>query len=126
MGNGELSPAARNLAKWCSVLSIVSIIYPLIFLVPDAGYPLDPISGAAQVTTHTHLVGNTLLLFMVGFFFSFTSYGRAKKIWPAIGAITLLIAILALLFGLMPLIIVGYSLYAISMLVMAVGILAKT
>jgi len=126
MGNSELSPAMKNVAKWCAVLSIIAVIYPLIFLVPDAGYPFKAISDAAQLTTHTHLVGNTLLFFMVGFLFSFTSFSRAKKIWPTLGAITLLIALLGLFFGLLPLIIVGYSIYAISMLVMGVGILART
>ncbi|MFH1952469.1 MAG: hypothetical protein ABIL06_12725 [Pseudomonadota bacterium] len=63
---------------------------------------------------------------MVGFLFTYTSFDRAKRLWPAIGAIALLIAMLGLFFGLLPLIIVGYSIYAISMLVMAVGILART
>jgi hypothetical protein len=121
----ELSPALKNLAKWCAVLSIVVVVYPLIFMVPNAGYPFEAISDAAQSTTHTHLAGNLLLFFMVGFLFCHTSYDRAKKIWPAIGAVTLILALLGLFFGLLPLIIVGYSVYAISILVMAVGILIK-
>ena len=126
MGNSELSPAMRSLAKWCAFLSIIAVIYPLIFLVPGAGYPLRPLSGEAQLTTHTHLVGNTLLFFMVGFLFTYTSFERAKRLWPTIGAVALLIALSGLFFGLLPLIIVGYSVYAISMLVMAVGILIRT
>ena len=121
----ELSPALKYLFKWCAVLSMIVVIYPLIFMVPDAGYPFESISDAAQSTTHTHLAGNTLLFFMVGFMFSFTSYDRAKKIWPAIGAITLIIALFGLFLGFLPLIIAGYSVYTICILVMAVGILLK-
>ena len=126
MDNNKLSPALKNLAKWCAALSIVVVLYPLIFMVPGAGYPLEAISNEAIYTTHTHLAGNTLLFFMIGFLFSFTSYNKAKKIWSTIGAITLIIALLGLLFGLLPLIIIGYSIFAISILVMAVGIIVKT
>ena len=121
----ELSPALKNLFQWCAALSMLVVIYPLIFLIPDAGYPFEAISDAAQMTTHTHLAGNTLLLFMVGFIFSHTRYSRAKKIWPTIGAITLILSLLGLFFGILPLIIVCYSIYAISILVMAVGTMIK-
>lgn len=121
----ELSPALRNLAKWCAALSIMVVVYPLAFLVSDAGYPFEAVSDAAQITTHTHLAGNTLLFFMIGYLFSYSSFARAKKILPTVAAISLIVALLGLFFGLLPLIIVGYSVYAISILIMAVGIIAR-
>lgn len=66
-----------------------------------------------------------LIVFHGRVFFTFTRFDRAKKIWLTIGAITLMLALLRLFFGLLPLIITGYSVYTISILVMAVGILVK-
>ena len=115
----RLSPALKNLAKICAALSIVVIIYPFVFLIQDA-------SGYAITTTHVHLAGNTLLLFMIGFLFTFTSYNKAKTILPIISAIALLVAMSGIFFEILPLIISGYTIFALSLLVMAVDILIKT
>lgn len=113
------SPALQNLSKICATLSIIVIIYPFVFLVKDAsGYPIT--------TTHVHLAGNTLLLFMIGFLFTFTSYNKAKTIWPLISAIALLAAMFGIFFEILPLIMPAYIIFALSLLVMAVGILIKT
>ena len=126
MESKELSPALKSLAKWCAVLSMIVIIYPWVFLIPDSGDPYGIMSHGALVTTHTHLSANTLLLFMVGFLFSFTTYKGAKKLWPAIGAISLLLMSLGLFLGMLVLIIVATILFSICILVMDVGILLKT
>ena len=122
----ELSPALKSLSKWCAVLSMMVIIYPWVFLIPDSGDPSGMMSYEALTTTHTHLSGSTLLLFMVGFLFSFTTYGGAKKLWPAIGAISLILMSLGMFLGVLILIIVATLVFSISILVMGVGILLKT
>jgi hypothetical protein len=105
---------------------MIVIIYPWVFLIPDSGDPSGMMSYEALTTTHTHLSGSTLLLFMVGFLFSFTTYGGAKKLWPAIGAISLILMSLGLFLGSLILIIVATLAFSISILVMGVGILLKT
>ena len=113
------SPALQNLSKICAALSIIVIVYPFVFLVKDpSGYPIT--------TTHVHLAGNTLLLFMIGFLFTFTGYNKAKTIWPLISAIALLVAMFGIFFEILPLIIPAYIIFGLSLLVMAVGILIKT
>lgn len=126
MESREVSPALRNLAKWCAVLSMVVIIYPWVFLIPDSGDPYEVMTQGAIMTTHTHLSANTLLLFMVAYLFSFTTYGGAKKLWPALAAVSLILMSLGLFLGLLILIIVATLLYSICILVMDVGILLKT
>ena len=114
----RLSPALKNLSKICAALSILVIIYPFVYLIQNA-------SNYPTTTTHVHLAGNTLLLFMIGFLFTFTSYNRSKTILPLISAIALIIAMLGIFFEILPLIIPGYIIFALSLLVMAVGILIK-
>ena len=123
MESKGLSPALRYLAKWFAVLSMIVIIYPWVFLIPDSGDPYGFMTQGAIMTTHTHLSANTMLLFMVGFLFTFTTYGGAKKLWPAIGAISLILMSLGLFLGSLILIIVATLIY---ILVMGVGILLKT
>jgi len=123
MEEKTVSPAFKNLAKWCAVLGMIVVIYPMVFLIPGAGDPYEAMSDAAIMTTHTHLAGNTLLFFVIGFLFTFTTWGKAKKIWPTIGAISIILLALGLFFGLLPLIIIGYSVFVISIIVMAVGVL---
>ena len=118
----RLSPALKNLSKTCAVLSILVVLFPFVFLIKDA----NSFSIYAYTTTHTHLAGNTLLLFMVGFFFTFTGFNKAKIIWPLIGAVAMVLAMLGIFFGILPIIIPGYIIFAIGLLVMAVGILIKT
>ena len=126
METKELSPALRNLAKWCAVLSMIVIIYPWVFLIPDSGDPSGIMTYEALLTTHTHLGANTMLLFMVGFLFTFTTYGGAKKLWPTIGAISLLLMSLGTFLGVLVLIIVATIIFSVCILVMGVGILLKT
>jgi 4-amino-4-deoxy-L-arabinose transferase-like glycosyltransferase len=126
MESKELSPALRYLSKWCAVLCLVVIIYPWVFLIPDSGDPYEAMTQGAIMTTHTHLSANTMLLFMVGFLFTFTVYQGAKKLWIAIGAISLLLMSLGLFLGVLILIIVATLVYSISIVVMCVGILIKT
>ena len=121
-----LSPALRSLAKWCAILSMITIIYPWVFLIPDSGDPSGLMTYEALLTTHTHLGGNTMLLFMVGFLFTFTTYKGAKKLWPAIGAISLILMSLGTFLGILLLIIVATIIFSICILVMGVGILLKT
>jgi len=121
-----LEPAFRNLAKWSAVLTMVVIVYPWIFLIPGSGEPYGALTHGALLTTHTHLGGNTFLLFMVGFLFSHTTYGGAKKWWPTIGAIALLCMALGLFLGNLAVIIVDTIIFSVCLLVMAVGILLRT
>ena len=123
MEEKTVSPAFRNLAKWCAVLGMIVVMYPLVFLIPGSGNPYDAMSDAAIMTTHTHLGGHTILFFVIGFLFTFTSWRKAKKIWPTIGAISIILMAFGLFFGLLPLIITGNSLFVITIIVMAVGVL---
>ena len=126
MESFTLPPALRSFAKWCAVLSMITIIYPWVFLVPDSGDPSGLMTYEALITTHTHLGANTMLLFMVGFLFTFTTYGGAKKLWPAIGAISVLLMSLGTFLGILVLIIVATIIFSVCILVMGVGILLKT
>jgi hypothetical protein len=116
-----ISPALKNLSKICAVLSVLVVIYPFVFLIKDADFS----SSYAITTAHTHLAGNTLLLFMVGFLFTFTRFNKAKIIWPLISAAALLLAMSVIFFEMLTLVIPGYLIFALSLLVMAVGILIK-
>ena len=60
-----VSPAFKTLAKWCAVLGMIVVIYPMVFLIPGAGDPYEAMSDAAIMTAHTHLAGNTLLFFVL-------------------------------------------------------------
>ena len=125
METKELSSSQRILAKWCAVLSIILVIYPEIFLI-QYGEPFDEMmSDAAKLLTHTHLGCCTFLLFIVGYFFSYSSFDRAKKIWPTIGAISLILGSLGMFIGLLPLGTIGITIYSISIIVMSIGILAR-
>ncbi len=119
----ELSSALRILAKWCALLSIIIVIYPEIFLVKFGEPPHAMMSYAARLSAHTHLGCGTFLLFIIGFIFTYSPFDRAKKIWPTIGAIFLIIMALGQFFGAIPLLLIGSVVFSISIIVMAVGII---
>ena len=124
MEKKELSSAFRILAKWCAVLSIIIAAYPHVFLIEHSGGLPDPMSDAvAKLYTHSHFGCNTFLFFMVGYLFTYSSFGRAKKIWPSIGAISLIIMSLGTFIGVVPLGIIASLIFIISILVMSIGIL---
>ena len=124
MEKRQLSPAFRTLAKCCAGLSIIIASYPHIFLIEHSGGLPDPMSDAvAKLFTHTHLGCGTFLFFMVGYLFTYSSFGRAKTIWPIIGAISLIISALGLFFGLVPLAIIATIIFTISIIVMSIGII---
>ncbi|MFC1820170.1 hypothetical protein ACFLZG_03675 [Thermodesulfobacteriota bacterium] len=123
MERKELSSELRILAKWCAILSIIIVIYPEIFLVQFGEPPYEMMSYEAKSITHSHLGCGTFLLFIVGYFFTYSSFDRAKKIWPTIGAISIIIMSFGTFFGLIPLLFIGSLVFTISIIVMSIGIL---
>ena len=123
METKELSSAFRILAKWCAVLSMIIVIYPEVFLIRRGEGIDEMMSETAKLMTHTHIACCTFLFFMVGYLFTYSSLDRAKKIWPTICAISLIIFALGSFLGLLPLLGIGGLIFVISILVMSIGII---
>lgn len=119
----KLSPDFKFFSKLSAILSMLIVIFPMVFLIPGGGEPNEGMSHSALLGTHTHLAGNTFLFFIVGYLFLYSSFKKAKKIWPAISAISVIVMTIGLLVGSLPVIMVGTIAFAVTILVMGIGIL---